>query len=238
MTSLRIVDEARRAESAPRLAGRKIRRRADTPIGALFAVVASLAASLPAQQTQKPEAGWQPLFDGRTLANWKPTQFGGEGAVKVDDGAIVLERGNDLTGITWTGDRLPTTDYELALQAMRISGNDFFAGITFPVADSFCSLILGGWGGTVVGLSSIDGDDASENDTTQSISFESGRWYDVRIRVTPAKIEAWLDGRQIIDQETAGRKIDTRLEVDQSRPLGVASWRTKSAIRNIRLRPL
>jgi hypothetical protein len=154
----------------------------------------------------------------------------------VENGAIILETGNDLTGVTWAGPTLPTTNYELALEAMRVSGNDFFAGITFPVADSFCSLILGGWGGTVVGLSSIDGEDASENETTQSVAFESGRWYDVRIRVTTSKIEAWLDGRQIIKQDLAGRKIDTRIEVDLSQPLGVASWRTKSALRDVRLR--
>jgi hypothetical protein len=201
-------------------------------------IVIGLAPSVSTQENNKTERDWQPLFDGRTLANWKPTQFGGEGAVKIENGAIILETGNDLTGITWTGPPLPTTNYELALQAMRIAGSDFFAGITFPVADSFCSLILGGWGGTVVGLSSIDGDDASENDTTQSITFEAGRWYDVRIRVTPAKIQAWLDGRQIVDQEITGRKIDTRIEVDLSQPLGVASWRTKSAVRNIRLKRL
>jgi hypothetical protein len=110
--------------------------------------------------------------------------------------------------------------------------------VTFPVADSFCSLILGGWGGQVVGLSSINGMDASENQTSQSVDFELGRWYAIRIRVTPAKIEAWLDERQIINQDLKGNKVDTRLEVDPSRPLGVASWRTKSALRDIRLRRL
>lgn len=185
------------------------------------------------------ERQWQSLFDGKTLANWKSTPFGGEGAVKVEDGRIILETGGgDLTGITWTGPDLPTTNYELELEAMRLEGNDFFAGVTFPVASSFCSLILGGWGGTVVGLSSINGRDASENDTTQSIVFESGRWYHVRIRVTPARIEASLDGSQIVDQETTGRKISTRMEVEPSQPLGIAAWRTKSALRNIRLRTL
>ena len=82
---------------------------------------------------------------------------------------------------------LPTTSYEVALQAMRVEGSDFFAGITFPVGGSFCSLILGGWGGSVVGLSSINGLDASENETSQSRQSESGRWYYVRIRVTPGK---------------------------------------------------
>jgi hypothetical protein len=185
------------------------------------------------------QAEWQPLFDGKSLTNWKSTKFFGEGPVKVENGQIILERGRgELTGITWTGPALPTTDYELALQAMRVEGSDFFAGVTFPVADSFCSLILGGWGGTVVGLSNVNGMDASENSTSQSIEFENGRWYDVRIRVTPAKIEAWLDERSIIAQELKGNKIETRIEVDASQPLGVASWRTKAALRSIRLRRL
>jgi hypothetical protein len=183
-------------------------------------------------------SAWQPLFDGKTLANWRATKFIGDGAVRVENGELILEAGRDLTGVTWIGPDLPATNYELALQARRVEGSDFFAGVTFPVADSFCSLILGGWGGQVVGLSSINGMDASENQTSQSVDFELGRWYDIRIRVTPAKIDAWLDERQIINQDLKGNKVDTRLEVDPSRPLGVASWRTKSALRNIRLRRL
>jgi len=184
------------------------------------------------------EPGWEPLFDGKTLTNWKPTKFIGEAAVKAENGQIVLEAGNPLTGVTWTGPALPTTSYEIALQAMRVEGRDFFAGVTFPVDASFCSLVLGGWGGTVVGLSSINGMDASENDTSQSIEFESGRWYSIRVRVTPAKIEAWLDEKQIINQDLKGNKVETRMEVDPSQPLGVASFRTKSALRDIRLRRL
>jgi hypothetical protein len=201
----------------------------------LLLLAASGAAMMPQPSTA---SAWQPLFDGKTLANWTSTHFIGEGNVTVRDGQIILESGNPLTGITWTGPDLPKTNYEVALQAMRIEGNDFFAGITFPVDDSYCSLILGGWSGMVVGLSSINGRDASENETSQSIIFESGGWYDVRIRVTPAKIEAWLDERQIIDQELKGNKVDTRIEVEPSQPLGVASYRTKAALREIRLRRL
>jgi hypothetical protein len=179
--------------------------------------------------------GWQPLFDG-TLTNWQSTKFTGEAAVTIEDGQLILAAGRPLTGITWAGPALPTTNYELALQAKRVEGRDFFAGITFPVGDSFCSLILGGWGGTVVGLSSINGVDASENETSQSREFELGRWYNVRIRVTTARIEAWLDDARIIDQDITGKKISTRVEVDPSKPLGIASYRTTAALRDIRLR--
>ncbi|MEP6916572.1 MAG: DUF1080 domain-containing protein [Acidobacteriota bacterium] len=184
------------------------------------------------------ETPWKPLFDGKTLANWRPTKFIGEAAVKVADGQILLEAGSPLTGITWAGTDLPTTNYEISLEAKRVEGMDFFAGVTFPVANSFCSLILGGWGGNTVGLSSINGIDASENYTSQSIDFELGRWYSIRIRVTPAKVETWIDDRQIINQELKGNKIDTRIEVDASKPFGVASYRTTSALRNLKLRRL
>jgi Domain of Unknown Function (DUF1080) len=206
-------------------------------VGAWLVLLSGLAAADLAQTTGDEQA-WRPLFDGKTLTNWQSTKFIGEGGVTVENGQIILEAGRNLTGITWIGPELPATNYEIALQAMRVDGSDFFAGVTFPVADSFCSLILGGWGGTVVGLSSINGMDASENETSQSIQFESGRWYNIRIRVTPAKIEAWLDERQIINQDLKGNKIDTRFEVEPSRPLGVASWRTKSALRDVRLRRL
>ena len=188
--------------------------------------------------TAQPDAAWRPLFDGKTLANWQSSKFSGEGAVTIEDGRIVLDTGKSMTGITWAGAPLPATNYEIALQAMRVEGRDFFAGITFPAGGSYCSLILGGWGGSVVGLSSINGQDASENQTSQSMEFENGRWYGVRIAVTPAKIEVWLDDRQIISQDLKGNKIDIRLEMERSRPLGIASWKTKSALRDIRFRRL
>jgi 3-keto-disaccharide hydrolase len=181
---------------------------------------------------------WRSLFDGKTLGNWQASKFGGDGSVKVENGEIVLETGKPFTGVTWGGPELPKTNYELALQARRVEGRDFFAGVTFPVGDAYCSLILGGWGGTVIGLSSINSEDASQNQTSQSMEFELGRWYNARIRVTDAAIEVWLDDRQIIKQELKGNKVSIRMEMDPSVPLGVASWRTKAALRDLRLRRL
>ena len=179
---------------------------------------------------------WQPLFDGRSLEGWKVVEFGGDGEVKVTDGRILMKMGNSLTGITYQGEGLPKRNYEIELDAMRVEGIDFFCGLTFPVGESHCSFIVGGWGGAVVGLSSIDDKDASENDTTRYLNFKTGQWYRIRLRVTDEKITAWLDDKQVVDQNIRGKKVGTRNEVDLSKPLGLSCWQTTAAIRNVRLR--
>ncbi len=182
---------------------------------------------------------WISLFDGKTLNGWKITDFGGQGDVYVKDGQIILEMGADLTGITWTKPEiLPKVNYEVSLDAMRVEGTDFFCGLTVPVRDEFCSLILGGWGGGVCGISCIDGMDASENDTTCFREFENKRWYHVRLRVTDKRIQAWVDDEKIIDQDIEGAKLSVRIEVDLSKPFGIASWQTTAALKNIRVRRL
>jgi hypothetical protein len=182
------------------------------------------------------EAGWASLFDGRTLTGWKVTDFPGHGAAHCESGTIVLGKGTRLTGITWTNEP-PKQNYEIELDAMRVDGSDFFCGLTFPVGDAHCSLILGGWGGEIVGISSINNDDASDNQTTSLIQFDSGRWYHVRLRVTDEKIEAWLDDRKIVDLETTGLKITMRPgEIELSQPLGLATYKTTGALRNIKLK--
>jgi len=180
---------------------------------------------------------WKPLFDGKTLAGWKATEFGGEGGVAVKNGELVIEKGASMTGITFKGNP-PRMNYEIELEARRLNGYDFFCGLTFPVAKSYCSLILGGWGGGVVGLSSVDGYDASENETTQYIEFNDKQWYKVKVRVTEPRIECWLDGKQVVDQKLKDHKMDTRIEMDLCQPLGIATWETTGGIRNFRMREL
>jgi hypothetical protein len=99
----------------------------------------------------EPAADWRPLFDGKALGQWKPTPFGGEGEVTAADGVLRIAMGADLSGVTWKGE-FPKQNFEVALEARRVEGSDFFCGLTFPVGESHCSLILGGWGGGVVGL--------------------------------------------------------------------------------------
>ena len=95
---------------------------------------------------------WTLLFDGESLKNWKATEYGGEGPVDVEDGEMRIGMGQPLSGVTWDGDvdEIPRVNYEIRLQAKRVEGGDFFCGLTFPVQDDPCTLILGGWGGTTL----------------------------------------------------------------------------------------
>lgn len=175
---------------------------------------------------------WIPLFDGKTLEGWKQTDFSDHGTVRVDGGSIILGRGY-LTGITWQGD-FPKSGYEIRFEAVRMEGSDFFAGITFPVGDSHCTWINGGWGGTIVGLSNLDGYDASENETSTPYDFVKGRWYSFRLLVTTEFIQAWIDDSMVINADIRGRRVDLRFgEIDLSKPLGFASYSTTAGLRRI-----
>jgi hypothetical protein len=189
------------------------------------------------QEKNKAKTPWKELFDGKTLDGWKVPQLGGEGKVNVKDGAIVLEMGSSMTAVTWAGDVL-RNNYELALEGMRLDGCDFFCTTTFPVGDDPCSLVVGGWGGSLVGLSNIDHFDASENPTTTMVEFKEKQWYRIRIRVSDSAIQAWINDKLVVNQARKGHKIGIRMEVEDCRPLGIATWYTKGAVRNIRVRPL
>lgn len=183
------------------------------------------------------EAPWNECFDGASLALWEVTDFGGQGPVAVQDGCIELGFGSPLTGITFTGTP-PSGSYELAVRAARLEGRDFFCGLTFPVRDAHLTLVLGGWGGSLVGLSSLDGKDAARNETRTSHAFEQGRFYEIRVTVTPERATVALDGVTKIDADLRGRELGLRPEVLLSRPLGIASFTTRAAIQSVRWRPL
>ena len=180
---------------------------------------------------------WAPLFDGTSIDGWKQSEFLNLGITYARDRTLIIPAGEVLSGVTWTRD-FPKMDYEIRLEAMRADGSDFFCGLTFPVNDSFASLILGGWGGTVCGISCLDGEDAANNETTTSILFKNRAWYTVRLRVTKDKLEAWLDNEKIVNADTKDRQIGVRIEVEESRPLGLATFQTTAALRNVRWRKL
>lgn len=200
------------------------------------------ATSVEAADDNTTSLPWTPLLDDSKLdGGWTLTDFAGKGEVSFDEnGSLVLGMGVELTGVHLPdlGD-LPVMDYEIALTAKRAQGGDFFCGLTFPYGESNATLVLGGWGGALVGISSLDDFDASENDTGDVYAFEENRWYDVRLRVTEAKMEAWIGDKKIINCDVEGRKVSMRPgEVEMSAPLGICTYATTGVIRNFRIRKL
>jgi concanavalin A-like lectin/glucanase superfamily protein/3-keto-disaccharide hydrolase len=185
-----------------------------------------------------PEQEWMSLFDGKTLGKWEVVEkydFKRHGKVHIEEGAVVLDMGSPATGIRWKGD-FPKSAYEISLEARRVAGSDFFCGVTFPVGDAALTLVCGGWSGMVVGLSSIDGEPAVENETCTYKEFDLGRWYPIRLRVTKPLVEVWLDGEKIIELPTIDRKFSLYWEMEPLQPLGICSWVTTGALRKIRFR--
>jgi len=129
-------------------------------------------------------------------------------------------------------------NYEIQLETRRTEGLDFFCGLTFPVSKSHVSFILGGWGGGVVGISSIDGLDASENQTTYYRNFENGTWYTVRARVDSHQIRCWIDDKEAVAQTRHGHDFDIRYEMDLCTPLGLAAYQCQAEFRNLKIRKL
>ena len=207
-----------------------------------FAVVLAGCRSRPgaaSTTTRPPEAPWIVLFDGSSLGAWKPCEFGGSGAIRVEDGRLRLEQGSPMTGVRFVAadpESMPHGDYELEVEAARLAGNDFFCGLTFPVGDRALTLVLGGWGGTLCGLSCLDGRDASMNDTSCYRKFERGRVHLVNVRVAGGRVRATLDGAPLIDTIVAGRVLTLRPEVEPCAPLGIATYATTGAISAVRWR--
>lgn len=180
------------------------------------------------------------LYDGETLSGWsviEQTVFKRHGDVSVKEGAIHLAAGTPATGIVWQGEPL-RMNYEIRLEARRVEGSDFFCGLTFPVDDSYCTLVLGGWGGGATGLSNVDDLAAIENLTTEFQEFENGTWYPIRLRVTPERIQAWIEDRMIVDIKTDEHRYRIWWEQEPARPLGITSWYTTSELRKIELQNL
>jgi len=140
------------------------------------------------------------------------TTLGTPGIVAVKGGQIVLGPGGPYTGVAWTGD-FPTLNYEVALEAQCLGGHDL-CQITFPVGSAHATLRPRAW----------------------DLRFAPGRWHEVRLRVTDAKVEAWLDGKAVVDVPRAKAEAALPLAFDALTPFGLhAALSAQVAVRRIAL---
>jgi len=182
------------------------------------------------------------LFDGKSIDDWEILEFGGSGEVEIVEGSLVINDGAELSGIKFKKPKLlPTMNYEVEIEARKTTGFDFFVALTFPFGDleTCATFVVGGWGGGVVGLSSIDNLDASENSTTEYMRFAEDEWQTIKLRVTENRIQGWVRGQEIFDVDTEGKKVSLRPgQIDMCAPFGVATFQTACEIRKFTITDL
>jgi len=173
------------------------------------------------------------LFNGKDLSGWKVADLYKGGEIRVlEDGSVLCAKGTPLSGIAYTNP-IPKMSYELKLEAKRVEGSDFFAALTIPVETNFCTVIIGGWGGGLCGVSSVNYMDASENMWTRHVPFESNRWYTLRVRVMPNVLQVFLDDQdnrlyhaRIEYEKPEQFTLRAGSDIDKTAPLGLATFDT------------
>ena len=210
---------------------------------ALLVLGTAIANAADQPAAAKPEAAKEiVLFNGKSLDDWESVDVGGSGVVELEGGLMIINQGENVSGAIYKkAATLPTTNYEITLEAKRMQGVDFFVGLTFPVGDvKHCAtLICGGWGGSVTGISCIDSMDASDNNTSSYQRYKDDEWYAIKLRVTPKNLSVWLGDKQIIDEDIEGKKISVRPgPIESYLPLSLTTFNTMAAIRNIKLTPI
>lgn len=199
-------------------------------------------AAKPVVKSEVTPTSWN-LLEGKAAAQWQQAGIPDEGEIQVEKDELILKAGLPMTGAKWAGwsPDMPGTNYAITYEALRVEGEDIFGMVTFPVGShqSHATFVLGGWGGTVTGISSIDFKDANENQTRAEQRFETNRWYKVRVEVRPDDLRAWIDDRLVVNATIKGKQVGLRPGfIDHCLPFGFATYGTTGKVRQIRIETL
>jgi alpha-L-arabinofuranosidase len=121
-----------------------------------------------------------------------------EGVWKVNGGTLVAAGGNGrfpIGSATWR-------DYDLTVDVMRPEGNGVLRVGVRSYRDANLALSLGGAGGGFELMQTADGPGTIVLRTAAG-QIENGRWYNVRIKIEGARLQAWLDNKVLFDLSLA-----------------------------------
>lgn len=123
-----------------------------------------------------------------------PTDINGDWKV---DGGVIKQTSNGESCIRLNPGEITADGYIYKVRARKDSGNEGFMLIFNYVDDkNYCWLNLGGWNNTQHGIEQIVGG-AKGQAATVSGTIETGRWYDIELKVVGDSVYASLDGKQI-----------------------------------------
>lgn len=192
---------------------------------ATLALVASPFAAEPNSLTAaEKSAGWQLLFDGRSLAGWRGYKTEAVGAGwKVQDGALVLTAGK-------SGDVMTTrafADFELTFEWMISAGGN--SGVIYRVG-------LGETASHRTGpeYQILDNQKATDNklgnhlagslydigaEAPRELAKPAGQWNQSRLVVRGWKVEHWLNGKMVIALDLASPAGKTAIAASKFKDL-------------------
>lgn len=123
-----------------------------------------------------------------------PTDIHGKWA---SEGGIIRQTSGDESCIRLNPGEITSDGYIYKVRARKDSGNEGFLVIfNYIDENNYCWLNLGGWNNTQHGIEQIVGG-AKGQAATVSGNIETGRWYDVEVKVEGDSVYASLDGKQI-----------------------------------------
>jgi len=183
------------------------------------------------------QAETRALFNGKDLSGWKRADIFGNGNVAaLSNGVVSCGIGKPLSGIVFTN-KFPTMSYEVKLEALRKEGSDFFVALTLPVESNACTVVIGGWGGGLCGISSIDYMDAAENGHSSGVALTNNLWYTLRVRVTPGLLEVTLNDTlytaKVPFEKSSCFSLRAGSDIDKCLPFGLATYETHALWRNL-----
>jgi formylglycine-generating enzyme required for sulfatase activity len=175
------------------------------------------------------------LFDGKSLRGWRVVGKGQCPAI-AEEGQVLIRSEQGQCGVVWQG-AFPTSNYEVALEAMRVAGPWDFCDLVFPIGGQFASWDFGvGESGKGISFNQVDGGCIPVDEAARIMDFQNGRWYKIRIRVTDERVEGWLDEKRKFDVPRAGTLFAALYPRAPLKPFGIGTWYTKGAVRNLQLR--
>ena len=113
------------------------------------------------------------------------------------EGGLIKQTSNEESCIRLNPGQITSDGYTYKVRARKDAGNEGFL-IIFNYVDpqNYCWLNLGGWNNTQHGIESIVGGAKAQIATTAG-KIETGKWYDIELKVKGDSIYASLDGKQI-----------------------------------------
>lgn len=124
-----------------------------------------------------------------------------------EEGDVVKQTSDEESCIHLNAGKIASDGYIYKVKAKKDSGNEGFI-IVFNYVDekNYCWLNLGGWNNTQHGIEQVVNGSKTQTATCKG-SVETGRWYDVELKVVGDSVFAKMDGKDVISARLKGNTL-------------------------------